>query len=216
MNERFELRSLAADPVLAQTLAERIPDILRATGPVSWDFQFGKGDLLERVVAASWPTPETFFAAAGCTVALDQGTFAGLEMGYAGADFYRFKDKLAELAPPLIAAGLATPEELIGLMERAETASYLNAHVPADVYYVQALYTPPDRRGSGAGKALLKSAVARARAAGFRQLQLDVLSDNPATDFYRANGLQVLADITSPRLSRDHGFPSEMRMAISL
>ncbi len=116
----------------------------------------------------------------------------------------------------LVAGGRATQREALGLAERAEKASYLNAHVPADVYYVLALSVPEPYRGRGVGARLLAAAMTRARAAGHRALQLDVLSDNPAVQFYRAMGLSTIAEIRSPELTRDHGFPSEQRMPIAL
>ena len=41
---------------------------------------------------------------------------------------------------------------------------------------------------------LIDQAMKKAKAGGFAKLQLDVLSDNPAVDFYRAVGLEVLLD----------------------
>ena len=101
-------------------------------------------------------------------------------------------------------------------MVRARKASYLNAYIPDDVYYLHALAAFPRHRGKGLGKALLQAAIARARAQGFRELQLDVLADNPAVSFYQAMGLSIVSEIRSPELSRDHGFPPEYRMAVSL
>lgn len=196
--------------------APRIPDLIRATGPVSYDYQFGVDGLLERLVLASWTTPDTLFAAACTTAAVLDGELVGVELGFAGPNFYAFKNNLAALAPGLIEQGEVTYESLMGLTRRAGKASYLNAHIPDDVYYLHALSVVPERRGTGAGKALLQAAIGRARAAGCRELQLDVLADNPAVAFYRAMGLEILAETRSPELSRDHGFPSEYRMAVAL
>lgn len=66
------------------------------------------------------------------------------------------------------------------------------------------------------GRDLLKAAIGRARTAGYRELQLDVLADNPAVGFYQAMGLRIVAELRSPLLSRDHGFPAEYRMAVTL
>jgi ribosomal protein S18 acetylase RimI-like enzyme len=206
-----------ASPAQARTFADRIPELIRATGPVSYDYQFGAGTgLLERLVAASWRTPDTLFAAAHTTFATAGDDLLGLELGFEGPNFYAFKDNLAAMAPDLIARGVIGLEELQGLASRAAKASYLNAHVPAGVYYLHALSIPPEHRGKGVGKALLGAAIARARAAGYAELQLDVLADNPAVGFYQAMGLGILAEIRSPELSRDHGFPSELRMGIVL
>lgn len=200
----------------AKRFAPMIPQLIRATGPVSYDYQFGTEGLLERLVAASWPRPETLFCAACTTAVIKDGDLAGIELGFAGPDFYTFKDNLAALARDLMARGEASHEELGGLMMRAGKASYLNAHIPDDVYYLHALAAFPQHRGKGIGKALLRTAMERARAQGFRELQLDVLADNPAVSFYQAMGLSILAEIRSPELSRDHGFPSEYRMSVSL
>lgn len=206
--------SLSADQ--AEVIAPLVPGLIRATGPVSYDYQFGTEGLLERVVAASWSAPETLFAGSNTTAVFDGDALAGIELGFYGPDFYRFKDNLVALAGDLIARGVVGMEELVGLSERAEIASYLNAHVPEGVYYIHALATPVSYRGRGAGKVLLHAAIDRARAAGHRELQLDVLADNPAVGFYQANGLRVLSETRSPELSRSYGFPGELRMAVTL
>lgn len=200
----------------AKRFAPLIAQLVRATGPVSYDYQFGTDGLLERLVAASWSCPETLFCAACTTAVVEAGDLMGIELGFAGPNFYVFKENLAALAQDLMARGEASYDELAGLMVRAGKASYLNAHVPDDVYYLHALAAFPQHRGKGLGKALLQAAITRAREQGFRELQLDVLADNPAVSFYQAMGLSILAEIRSPELSRDHGFPSEYRMAVSL
>ena len=212
----FALKSLVGDLVLSAKLAPLIPELIRATGPVSYDFQFAGPDLLARIVGASWQRPLTLFAAANVTVAMHGEDLVGLEMGFEGSSFYRFKDNLTTMMGEIIETGVATLEELQGLGERAEEASYLNAHVPEGIYYIHALVTPTAYRGFGAGRTLLDAAVARARAAGYRELQLDVLADNPAVAFYLASGLRILSEVRSPRLSRDHAFPGELRMAVTL
>lgn len=200
----------------AARFAPLIPALIRATGPVSYDYQFGVDGLLEQVVTASWSVPDTLFCAACTTAAVQDDELLGIELGFAGPNFYAFKANLVALAPGLMAQGKASYEQYSGLAARAETASYLNAHVPDDVYYLHALSTPPQHRGKGVGRDLLKAAIGRARAAGFRELQLDVLADNPAVGFYQAMGLRILAELRSPELSRDHGFPAEYRMAVTL
>jgi len=196
--------------------APLIAGLIRATGPVSYDYQFGTEGLLERLVAASWPVAGTLFCAACTTAATDGDALLGIELGFAGPNFAVFKASLAGLAPGLIARGEVAYDELAGLTTRARKASYLNAAIPDDVYYVHALSALPEHRGRGVGKALLSAAMGRARTAGYRELQLDVLADNPAVGFYQAAGLEVLSEVRSPELSRDHGFPSEYRMAVAL
>ena len=57
----------------------------------------------------------------------------------------------------------------------------------------------------------MRHALDRAEAAGLRGVQLDVLSDNPAVDFYRSFGLDCLVESTAP-IPFAAGVPTELRM----
>jgi ribosomal protein S18 acetylase RimI-like enzyme len=199
-----------------EKFAPLLPDLVRATGPLSYDYQFGKRPgFFDDFIAASWRTPDTLFGHDVARVALSSGELAGIEIGFDGPDFYRRRDALAQVSAVLIATGRATLPELRALASRSEKASYLNAYIPDGVYYVLALSVRERQRGRGVGARLLLHAIERARGAGHRALQLDVLADNPAVRFYQAMGLDVLAETRSPELSDEHGFPSELRMGIA-
>ncbi len=207
---------VAVDAALAARFAERIPALVRATGPVSYDYQFGtRPGLFDDFVGGSWRTPDTLFSHSVARLALADDELGGLEIGFDGPDFYRLRDALAQVSARLVESGRATVAELRELAVRSAKASYLNAHIPRRVYYVHALSVPERFRGRGFGARLLEHAIARARASGHRALQLDVLADNPAVRFYLSMGLTVLAETRSPELSREHGFPSELRMEIA-
>ena len=66
-----------------------------------------------------------------------------------------------------------------------------------DTYYIHALSVKPEFQGKRVGYALIENAINKAREQGFAKLQLDVLSDNPAVGFYRAVGLELLAETTA-------------------
>ncbi len=194
-----------------------VADLVHATGPISYDYQFGKDRrLLDTLISASWTTPETLFAADTSRLAMVGEELAGIEIGFEGPKFYSYKANLASLAGPLLERRVVTFEELSALVARADKASYLNAHVPDGVYYLHALSVFPRFRGQRIGARLLEDTLIRARRTGFGELQLDVLADNPAVDFYRAFGLRVVVETISPELTRDYGFPAELRMAIAL
>jgi hypothetical protein len=53
----------------------------------------------------------------------------------------------------------------------------------------------------------------RAKNAGYRGLQLDALSDNPAVNFYQSMGLELLVESRAPK-PQAAGVPSEFRMGI--
>ena len=61
----------------------------------------------------------------------------------------------------------------------------------------------------------MDNAMRTAREAGFSQLHLDVLSDNPAVNFYRSMGLEVLAETRAPKPEAG-GVPPEYRMGMKL
>jgi len=207
---------VAASGALAARFAALVPGLVRATGPVSYDYQFGTPPgLFDAFIRAAWSAPDTLFSHSVARVALDGGELAGLEIGFDGPEFYRLRDALASISARLVASGQITRDELRAVAVRSAKASYLNAHIPRRVYYVHALSVPERQRGRGFGARLLENALERARRAGHRALQLDVLADNPAVRFYESMGLGVLAETRSPELSREHGFPSELRMEIA-
>jgi GNAT superfamily N-acetyltransferase len=60
---------------------------------------------------------------------------------------------------------------------------------PAGAGEVYAIYVDPDRWGTGCGRALMEASLANLRAAGFDEVVLWVLEDNPrARRFYEAGG----------------------------
>jgi len=87
-------------------------------------------------------------------------------------------------------------------------ATWLNPTIPADVYYLHAVAVSGQYQGKGCGGLLMRNALDRAQEAGASGLQLDVLSDNPAVDFYRA--LECV-ESTAP-LPLAAGVPTEYRV----
>jgi GNAT superfamily N-acetyltransferase len=68
--------------------------------------------------------------------------------------------------------------------------------------YLEDLFVPPEFRGLGIGKALLKKVAAVAVERGCRRLQWEVLDWNtPAIDFYRAMGAEFLDEWRNVRVS---------------
>lgn len=79
-----------------------------------------------------------------------------------------------------------------------------------------ALSVKENCRGLGLGAKLLSNAIDRARKDGCRTLHLDVLSDNPAIDFYERMGMTCMAETTVPELCQHHGVPAQHRMVLNL
>ena len=73
----------------------------------------------------------------------------------------------------------------------------------------------PEYRGKRIGFHLIGNAINKARDQGYAKFQLDVMSDNPAVEFYRAVGLELLADTRAPKPAA-FGVPPEYRMGMRL
>jgi ribosomal protein S18 acetylase RimI-like enzyme len=120
---------------------------------------------------------------------------------------------LAPIWPALDEFTEANKEHLAGLGRRIFECSWLNPVIPEDVYYVHALAVTEGHRGEGIGAALLRNAIDHAQEIELKGLQLDVLSGNPAVDFYRSFGLEVLVESTVPSAFAK-GVPTELRMGM--
>jgi ribosomal protein S18 acetylase RimI-like enzyme len=129
-----------------------------------------------------------------------------------------YKKRQAALGPvwqKLIADGDIDPDVIPGVLQRSDHASWLNPVLHADTYYVHALSVKPEFRGKRVGYQLIDEAIKRAKEQGYNRFQLDVLSDNPAVGFYRAVGLELLADTRAPKPA-EFGVPPEYRMGMNL
>ena len=193
--------------------AGEIADLMYATGPVTYDYQFHGRALFDLIIDASWRVPGTLFGHDGTTLAVNGNELLGIEVGFPGSEFKQRKKTLGPLWSPLIESGQVSGDQLAKMGRRTYFASYLNVSIPGSVYYVHALSVKEPHRGKGIGQALMRNAIEAAKQAGLRGLHLDVLSDNPAVKFYRALGMDCLTETTAPH-PLSHGVPMEMRMAM--
>ena len=204
-----------ADAALAEQYAADIPELVHATGPVSYDYHFGRRELFDALVRRSWLTPGSLFGWDGTRLAVENDTLLGIEIGFAGPEYRARQTALGPLWPDLLAAGEATEGELSGVIERSERASWLNPVLRSGIYYVHALSVKPDPRGKQVGMKLLTHAMVLGREQSCRALELDVLSDNPAVHFYRSMGLSLYVESRAPE-PQEYGVPPEWRMGIAL
>ncbi|MEM8620553.1 MAG: GNAT family N-acetyltransferase [Actinomycetota bacterium] len=205
-----------ANPSHVEQYIEQIPDLIYATGPSSYGYQFGSRAVLDPLVRASWMVPMTLFGHDAATLALDVDNLLGVELGFTTPGFRERADALAPLWPAISEyrdLGPTDQAHLDDLGQRVHECSWLNPTIPAGVYYIHALSVPDEHRNTGVGAVLLRDALDRARATGATGLQLDVLSDNPAVDFYRAHGLEVLVESKAP-VPFANGVPIELRMGL--
>ncbi len=199
----------------AKQHADDIPDLVWATGPIAYEFQFGSRAFLDAVVRQSWTTPGTLFAADATRLAVEGDTLLGMEIGFHAPEFRKRGAALAPCFGALIERGDWTQADVDGLLERAAQAAWLNPVTRPGRYYIHALAVKPEQRGKKIGVALIEDAMRRGREAGFGSLELDVLSDNPAVRFYRSMGLELYAETRAPA-PEAYGVPPECRMGRKL
>lgn len=190
-----------------------LPELMHSTGPAAYDYQFLSRKYLDPVVRASWAAKGSLFGFDGARLALDGDELLGIEIGWPGPEFEPRKKSLAPIWGVFIEDGTLPQDDLAEMGKRSYLASYLNAAIPKPVHYIHALAVKPEHRGKGIGAALVRHAMQFAKDAGQRGMHLDVLSDNPAVEFYRAMGLECLVETRAP-IPSEHGCPMEMRMAI--
>ena len=135
----------------------------------------------------------------------------GIEIGFHAPEFRERQAACGAFAPKLVERGDARPEQLQGLLERVEKASWLNPVTRPGRYYIHAIAVKPEHRGKQIGVALIEDAMRRGREQGLGHLELDVLSDNPAVRFYESMGLALYAETRAPAPS-EYGVPPEYRM----
>lgn len=199
----------------AEKFAADIPELVWATGPISYEYHFDSRDLFNQIVSGSWLLDGSLFAAEATTLAVEEDALMGIEIGMPGKEFKQRQNGLAPIWKNLLESGAMDSDDLTGVIERSDHASWLNPSVPHDAYYIHALSVKPGFRGKRVGFHLIDNTMKKAKADGFAKLQLDVLSDNPAVDFYRAVGLEVLAETRAPKPA-EFGVPPELRMGIKL
>ena len=205
---------IAATPDIREKYASEIPELVWATGPISYEYHFADRELFDAIVLGSWMQDGSLFAADATHLAVENDELMGIEIGMPGPDYRTRQNGLAPVWQALVESGQLDSSDIGGVLERSDHASWLNPVINEDTYYIHALSVKPGYRGKRVGYHLIQNAIDRAKDTGFVKLQLDVLSDNPAVEFYRAVGLELLAATTAPKPS-EFGVPAEFRMGMT-
>jgi ribosomal protein S18 acetylase RimI-like enzyme len=204
-----------ADESIRERFTEEIGGLVHATAPVSYDYHFPKRAIFDHLTKMSWLGDGSLFAADATHLALKDDQLLGIEIGFPGTEWKAREAALGPLWSALLENGLVIEGDLEEVLINSDHASWLNPVVPSDIYYVHALSVKSEARGQKVGMRLLSQAMSRAKALGFRGLQLDVLSDNPAVNFYQSMGLELLVESLAPKPNAA-GVPAEYRMGIIL
>jgi ribosomal protein S18 acetylase RimI-like enzyme len=209
------LKIVEADEALAAIHESVIPDLVHSTGPSSYDYQFGGRELLDLVVNKSWHMPGTLFSHDACHLAIDDDETAGFMLSFPAAEFRPRGANLSPIWKELVASGVISRAEFGAFLDRVSRASWLNPVTRPGIYYIHAIATRPAYRGKRIGLALLQTAIETAKRLEHSAVELDVLSDNPAVNFYQSMGFKILVESKAPEPFAA-GVPVEYRMGLCL
>jgi len=207
---------ISASDVNYDVYKDSVPHFIRMTGPESYDYQFNTYPPLATFLRQCWVETENIYSHDAATLALEGPDLVGLSIAFPGSAYYPRYRSLRGVISTLIKRGDSSHEEVAERRARVEQASYLNAHVPDDVYYLMTLATSESFRGKGLGRQLLEAHIQIAREGKYRAFHLDVLSNNPAVGFYRSFGFEVAAELIAPIPFKLGAIPMELRMKIDL
>ena len=147
-----KMEIIQATEAHSENWADEVADLVWASGPTTYDYQFGGREYYDEIVKASWGTPGTLFSYDCTTIAVEGDELIAIEIGFRGPEFAQRKKTLPPLWAPLIESGRVTREKLAEIGRAAYLCSYLNVSIPSAVYYVHALAVQESRRGQGIGK----------------------------------------------------------------
>lgn len=209
------METVRADEEAVTQHADALCELMWATGPVSYAYHFAERAVFDALVSRSMRTAGTLFGWDAMYLAMDGDVLLGAMVAYEGPEFRDRQRGLGPLWPEMMEAGIVDADAVKGVIDRSRRASWLNPVIHPGVWYIHAISVAPEARGKYVGARLIDQAMADGRAAGCRALELDVLSDNPATGFYRSRGLELLVESRAPE-PEAFGVPSEWRMGIDL
>lgn len=192
-----------------------LTDLIWNTAASLYGYVFTSREVFDAFVECSWSMRDSSYGYSAATLAFRGDELLGIELGFKGPEYYAAGGRMRDVARELVESGRVDLPTLKRVGERTRHASFVSPHLPQAVYYVTSLSVTSAAQGRGVGAMLLDDAARRAREAGFRHLELDVMSDNPAVGFYERQGLVCMAETHSPAL-QGAGVPPQRRMAIDL
>lgn len=187
-------------------------DLIYETDPHIFNcFLNNDRDLARRVAAACWTAADGFWTHRDAYTATRDGELLGLEIGYPGEE-----ETVRGPQGFVRAAKVMSDSETETYLAREPLVALLLPEPDPKAWYVGTLSVHSKVHGLGIGRRLLENAFERARDRGFSEVQLDVYATNPAVDFYRAMGMEVLVETYVPKLDQEFGVPAHYRMTIDV
>lgn len=199
----------------ATVVAAQVPDFFYATGPLSYDYQFGDRSLFDPIVAEAWQTPGTLYSFDCAAIIKEHDKVIALLSSFHSPEFRPRVKALSKSNTGLLARGEIDRDSLFKLADRADKASWLNPKHRAGIYYINAIAVDPNHRGEKLGFKLMMHARDQAKKLGYSAIDLDVLSNNSAVSFYQSLGFEILCE-TRATEPYENGVPSELRMSMEI
>jgi len=193
-----------------------LPALIHMSAPAFYDYWFGNPLFLKQFLEAAWLAEGNLFSHTEATCAADGEVLMGVELGYSGKDQRELKRGLIDVGMALLKSSAVNQEDLMLYSDKGFKVKYLNPAIPKKSYYVTTLSVVEKYRGQGVGKRLLENAIKKACSDGYREIHLDVQSDNTAVAFYERLGFRCFAKTIVPELLHDHQVPMMMRMVKAL
>ena len=200
-----------AEGELIELHVDEIPELAWSTGPASYQYYMKRRSLFDAWVQRLWRAPGTIFSSDSAILSIEEGKLLGVAIAFNGG---KYRERIRAGGPlweEMLKAKEVTSEEIAGVTERAKLASWLNPVIHSNTFYVHALAVKPEARGKRVGNSMMEYLFDKAKELGYKEFQLDVLSDNPAVGFYLSLGLEVLAETRAPKPA-EFGVPVEFRM----
>lgn len=204
-NIKFRRASKPFDPeVAADLIYETDPSVFKC-------LLDNDRDLARRVTSTCWKTTDGFWTHRDAFTASKDGQLLGIEISYPSSEeSSRGAEGFVHIAKIL------SEQQTETYFKRMPLVELLLPQPDDKAWYIGTLSVHPSAQGLGVGRRLLENAFQRALDKGFSLAQLDVYATNPAVDFYRAMGMEVLVKSHVPKLEQQYGVPAHYRMTIDL
>lgn len=138
------MQIIAAIKELEKKFSNEVPALVWATGSISYDYHFTRRGLFDALVTGSWHKNGTLFSADTTNLVVENEDLMGIEIGMPGAEFRSRQKALGPIWQGLVEKGRVNVEEIAGVLQRSEDASWLNPTIHANTY--SAFGVPPEYR----------------------------------------------------------------------
>lgn len=188
--------------------ASAIYPLLFQTAPKNISYIFGDSIRVDkRITEECWKRVDTTYSHKFSHVAIQHGQVIGVLVAFDGKTYKEQQKITSQVAAQYI------DDSLMQHMKKAmPEISLLSPQIPNRTYYIHYISVSDNAQGKGVGKLLLECAFDQAKATKCHSLSLDVSIDNPAVEFYKVMGLDIIVETRVPLLSKKANISGSYRM----